>query len=176
MAIFYSVDRRGRLVAGQQATLAKYSDVTPKELSDHVNELFPDGVSPHGSQYLLSPPGPGERNALTSRIEGYTEAVRRAHYPDRPSRFVSMFGSKTLEEALVFRQGFGAPTHPIYEVECERWFEADMHLLESGESILMQSHYAHCYWAQRPGAPLPCRPPLWEVLLPLPLTVLRRVA
>lgn len=120
MAIFYTVDRRGRLAEGQQASLLAHPNVTPAELGAHAKDLFPDGVSPHGNQYLLGQPARDDiAGARAARIEGYVEAVRAAHYPHLPSRFVCLFGSKSLEDALTFRSSFGHSTHPIYQVKAE---------------------------------------------------------
>ncbi|AFZ25180.1 hypothetical protein Cylst_3009 [Cylindrospermum stagnale PCC 7417] len=62
-AIFYSADRRKILQVGQQIELVKdYSVLLPSgqsffpdsDLEDHLNDLFPEGLSVHGFQYLLN--------------------------------------------------------------------------------------------------------------------------
>ncbi|MEZ8709349.1 hypothetical protein AB6H46_23970, partial [Vibrio alginolyticus] len=53
MKKFYTVDRLGTLSSGTVIDITKYDDVNPEVLQSHVDELFPNGGSAHGENYLL---------------------------------------------------------------------------------------------------------------------------
>lgn len=166
MITAYTVDRRRTLTPNSVVELQHHTDVQPAVLQAHVDNWFPDGVSQHGNGYLLS----GNQLAVqvSPNIELLWEYVRRSRYPDRPSRFQSLFACPTSEDARRWRTRFGQPDDPIYEVEAETGLRADMNLLTAGNSILVTSYIAELYWT---GESLPEGTPTWEWLLPLPVAV-----
>src|SRR5437867_2966643 len=129
MPRFFHVDRRGTLTDGALIELVRHDDVSPPTLQAHVDTLFPDGVTEHGRQYFVGFQviGPVQEPA----IELLFEYVRRAGFPERPSRFQSVFAFETVDEARRFRGEMGAAGASIWEVEveAETAFRADMNYL-----------------------------------------------
>ncbi|MGW4335377.1 DUF2441 domain-containing protein [Rhodococcus koreensis] len=170
MPRYFTVDRRGTLHEGHTLGLTRYDDVTPAVLQQHLDTLFPDGVTAHGENNFVNA---DVRFQVTAHvIELAWENVRRAHFPTAPSRFQSIFAVDTLEQARAFRTAFdptGAAT--IWELETpDTGFRANMELLRTHVSALMTSHHAHCYWSQQhPDYDVPVT---WEVLLRPPVTAL----
>lgn len=174
MHTYFHVDRRrffraGQLIEPQSLDLQKVPD-----LATHLSEIFPEGVSAHGRQYMNSDvlAGRGE-----PAIELIWEYARRAFFPDRPSRFTATCAWQTVEEAIGFRAREGSPDAKIWRLEAEHpGFVADMNLLHIGTSTLRASQFAHRYWSglswpeiERTVLP----PPRWEVLLTGPIVVAR---
>jgi len=170
-----------------------------KELQAHIDALFPSGVSELGNRYFLCSQMSADfvneaikfldtcesldqakreiesalSNSRIATIEILFEYVRRSCFPDKPSRFTSVFAWETLDQARAFRKRYGEG--PIWEVECdERPFRADMNLVTLGKSVLTLSYSAHRYWSGLPGINADV-PPWWEVLLTPPVRVLQQV-
>ena len=113
MALFYHLDRKGTLSPGSVVTLRppNYSSLITAGIPidpTFLPSLYPSGLSQHGQSYLIDVgqhtrqqiPQTGEPLArLSSVLEMYWELVRRAEFPDKPSRFESLFAFKTPNEA-----------------------------------------------------------------------------
>jgi len=170
---FFHVDRLMKLHEGEIITLTKYDDIKPEELQMHVNFLFPDGISCHGKKYIWS-----ENKYLNNctmvnsseLIEYLFEYVRKSYYPQRPSRFKSIFAFDNFEEAKNFRNGYNNSIGNIWEVEANNFFKADMNLLRLGNSLLEADYNANLYWK---GETI--ENPVWEYLLVPPVKVIRKV-
>lgn len=167
---YYTLDRTGRLSEGMILGLVRHLDVQPDFLLKHVDEMFPEGVTEHGNSYFLR--GSRPANSVESAIELLFEYVRRSHYPDRPSRFQSVFAFASVEETQTFRKKHGKPTHVIWEVEATLSFKGNMGLLTLASSLLTLSWRAHEYWRGQPGKGVP---ELWECLLVPPVTIVRPI-
>lgn len=167
MPSFYTVDRFGSLREGLILGLTRYDDIQPNELQQHVDAMFPDGVTPHGERYFLK--NTSTPHLASPNIELLFEYVRRAFYVTRPSRFQSFFGCEKEQQAVAFRQRFGKPDNAVWEVQAHEFLVADMNLLMTGTSILVYSYFAHKYWRGEAS-----QDPFWEVLLVPPVTVVRR--
>ncbi|MDN8102609.1 DUF2441 domain-containing protein [Burkholderia multivorans] len=171
MPTYFHVDRRAAFVAGQQVQPRTLDLNAVPDLATHFSELFPHGVSAHGYQYLNSDvlAGRGE-----PAIELIWEYVRRAFFPDKPSRFIATCAWQTLQEAVEFRSVTGAPAAKVWMLEADAGFIADMNLLHAGSSTLRVSQFAHRYWSGLSwpainGVVTPA--PRWEVLLTGAITV-----
>lgn len=162
------MDRLGTLAEGQVCRLEKYADVNPQVLADHVEELFPDGVSAHGERYFLR--ADAQALIVNPMLELFFEQVRRAAFAKRPSRLQSMFAVETLAEANQFQAQHGGVA--IYKVSAEVIFRGDMSLLQMGNSTLVVSWFAYQYWKGEAGP----ADPFWEYLLKCPVHVGERVA
>jgi len=169
---FFAVDRAGTLIEGMVLELVRHADVEPDFLQAHVDNLYPSGLSAHGEQYLLRNDSRG--NLASPIIELLFENVRKAHFPDRPSRFQSIFACCSIEEARQFRSSYGEINSPIWEVYTEGpVFKGNMRLLDNNQTSLICSYLAHEYWSGHDGpAELSG---LTEVVLELPVTVGARV-
>jgi hypothetical protein len=190
-AYFY-VDRSGVLTEGQELTLHDPRTLPPlpwenlrDPLMELLAELFPDGLTYQGLGYLyyqnsvLLPnpgqtvlPGP-ELEGMRSRIiELLFELVRRAEFPERPSRLESVFGWETEEDARQFvasRQDTGQAV--IWKVEGDSVFRADMELTRLF-TPLVSWWLARRYWS---GEANPDMPPRWEHLLKPPVRLTERI-
>ena len=121
--MFYSVDRSGLYQTGgtldlwqQDPRLGRPFWRLPDwfeadDLRAHVAELFPDGLSLHGWQYMVERHDfirPTNSDALFVNhnmvVELVFEYVRRAVFPSRCSRFQSFFAWESLEMARAFRK------------------------------------------------------------------------
>ena len=76
----------------------------------------------------------------------------------------------------MFRASYGKEDDPIWELECDDAFKADMRLLTLGEnSILLMSYLAERYWAGDSGVLFdPGLAADLELLLVPPVTVIAR--
>lgn len=166
----YTVDRGRRLREGYVCELTEHSDISPPEISDLANELCPGGVSFHGELYLLRS---DQSTVVTdANTEIIFEWVRRAKYPHRPSRFQSLFAVADLESAMDFMRQTNAGVSPIFEIDPDYAFSADMRLLNPHQTSIVKSHFADLYWR---GKPFPEGAPFWEWLVPCPVVVGRQV-
>lgn len=173
MTTYFHVDRRARFAAGQQVELSKLDLDAVPDLAEHCNNLFPDGVSAHGKQYLNLDVKSGNGEAATELIWEY---VRRAHFPHRPSRFTATCAWRELQEAKAFRARMGSTNAKIWRLDAAEGFVANMSLLNVSTSTLRASQFAHAYWAGEHGPAIPgVLPPYWEVLLCGPITVVEEV-
>jgi len=167
---FYTVDRRNSLSAGTICNLIVYSDIQPAALQNHVNTMFPEGVSTHGEQYFLK--NESHSTVISPMLEVVFEYVRRAKYPHLPSRFQCMFAVNSIEAANSFKSKYGSEFSPIYRVKSEIAIKADMNLL-TAQTVLVTSYFGNLYWS---GEVHPEKEPFWEYLLPYPVTVCERIA
>lgn len=167
LKIFYAVDRAKGLEEGCVIDLVKHQDINPSFLQEHVDSMFPSGVSVHGDKYFLFN---GAKGAIaTPAIELLFEYVRRAHFHNITSRYESFFAWQTIEEAKYFRLKFGDINDRIFEIRsANKFFRANMNLLNNELSTLGCSYLANEYWKGGEG---PVGHHLWEYLLDLPVTV-----
>jgi hypothetical protein len=171
----FSADRRGRYGAGplvlskampQQEhgfMTSHRNDFTADDILRHMLDLFPEGLSYHGWDFATRPSSlPGVANGLdaSSMVELTFEYVRRAHYPQRPSRMQSFFAFDDLERVQAFSRS------TVFEVRPTAFFKADMAWLNAGNQFGVASFYAHEYWK---GAA--SNEPDWEYLLVPPVEI-----
>jgi hypothetical protein len=163
MPSYYHLDRRNGFVNGAEARLVCHQDIQPTPLQEHLDALFPNGVTEHGRQYLV------QAQVIAAQepaLELLFEYVRRASFPDRPSRFQSLFGFGSLGDALRFRNDMNAERARIWRVEVSDAFRADMNYLKLvGASALTVSYFAHRYWSGSSSSPESSPEPRWEYLL-----------
>ncbi len=171
MRKFYAVDRAKKLTENSVISLTKFGDVTPPMLQEHVDELYPHGVSVHGERYLINSNSHGQISSPA--IELLFEYVRKAHFPEIGSRFQSFFACETIAEAQLFKAAYGDEENPIFEVfTSNKFFRGNMELLNNNQSNLVCSYLAHEYWKGSQG---PNEQPFWELLLELPVTIGQRI-
>jgi hypothetical protein len=183
--MFYSVDRSGLYQTGGTLDLWQQDPLLGRpfwrlpdwfeaaDLRAHVAELFPDGLSPHGWQYMVERHDfirPTNSDALFVNhnmvVELVLEYVRRAVFPSRCSRFQSFFAWESLEMARAFRKEGQA----LYRVESSSTFRADQSWLTLGVQNAIASLSAHRYWSGAPSGT-----PRWEILLASPVRVMERI-
>jgi hypothetical protein len=106
------------------------------------------------------------------------ERTRAAFFPDRPSRYQSVFAVESLDEALAFRAAYGAPEHPVYEVlPLGKSHRGDMavYTAVTAASVAMLDYLVHLYWRGETWTE-PNHKPQWEHVLELPVAVVKKVA
>lgn len=185
MAIdYFSVDRRGFYKAGgtlglfKQNPLAGYGFLSvedfigPQDLKAHLEELFPDGLSLHGWDYMTR-----HTDFLNSRGNTYSdysvtlelvlEYVRRSSFVGSPSRLQSYFAFDSLPEVMAFKVG----NQPVYRLDADKVMQADQCWLRLGNQNAVGSFAAHKFWSGA-GA----TNPKWEHMLVPPVRVLEQVA
>lgn len=189
MARFFHVDRDGNLSAGRVLQLVPWDAVAGDRIPDeslqqHVEALFPQGLSRHGQGYLFwqgnlaFPSGPGvydadTLNGMRSRaIELVYEYVRQASFDAQPSRYESWFGWESLDAARRFMATMGVSKAPIWEIEGRSVFRADMNLLML-DTALRGSLSAHQYWRGEAGEG---QVPQWEHFIATGAEVVARAA
>lgn len=118
------------------------------------------------------------RHSRSEMLDLLLERTREAHFPDRPSRYQSVFAVESLDEALAFRANYGNAGHPVYELEpLGRTHRGDMavYTATTPSSVAMLDHLMHLYWR---GETLttPNYKTQWEHVLELPVAVVKKVA
>jgi hypothetical protein len=168
MSSFYTVDRLRTLREGLVLEPTQPDVAGSPELQKHVTEMFPDGLTKHGTRYFLTLAS--GKNATSYSIEIVFEFVRRAYFPELPSRFHSVFAAASVEDATEFRRSFGTEKSSIWELVAAGSFRADMNLLTASGTNAEYSLSAHKYWR---GEPSPR--PFWEFLLIPPVRAVRKL-
>lgn len=189
MEKYYTLDSVNGLSSSCQVILGAYTP-TQHEQAVFLSQMYPDGLSKHGYNYLYNP-GPvmnDNSNESKALLIGLVfELVRLSHFPDKPSRYQSLFACQHLSEVRQFRELLADEQKseqiriaPIYEVITNGpVHRGDMRLLNSDCPVLELYRRAHLYWA---GEAAPVKEgekgdkPFWELLIPLPVVVGHRIA
>jgi hypothetical protein len=181
MPTYFHVARTGGLRSGQVIELDHYKKSFENDNDKRkifLSQLFPDGLTKHGWQYLLSIREKLSYEDPQGLIEIMAEFIRRDKYPHCPSRLQSFFAWHSKVDALRFSQQYKVClpdgtilTNVLWEIEAsESFFESDMHLLTCGRYWLDFMVTLDNYWKQ---AYTP--DPLIEVLLKPPITIVRPI-
>lgn len=142
-----------------------------EELEEFARNMFDGGISRWGKDYLFNQHiGGGPEVPSSLAIELVVELVRRASFPERPSRLSCAFGFDNLEDARHFKVRYAGPDAPILRVSCQDSFQCDSDLLRVGYNLLGFWLYATKYWSGEAGPS-----PVWEELLVPPVRVLEKV-
>lgn len=145
-----------------------------------VADGFPAGLSTFGARHLIpehairnfigDPTFAGLPEEPKKEMEFHLEQVRRNHFPARLSRYQAFFAFSSLEGAHDFLADIGASDKrdSIWEVHA-RCIDhtGDMRLLLPERYTLED---AMAYWRGEANA---SETPVWECLVPLPVTMIR---
>jgi len=191
LARFYHV-AKNQLKEGQIINLIRinYTNKNIPEIKNYINAAFERGLTEHGIEYLLNrgrlvktiplkmngvPTNKRIIEDTESIIEIVFEYVRRSNYENRPSRFQSIFAAEHLKDAKDFRNRYRKSEGDIWEVECEKYFKADMNIITDPlyNTSLILTYLAHEYWLGHSHPKYP--KPSWEYLLTPPVKVLKRI-
>lgn len=183
---YYTVDSARSLAPYSQISLGSYTPDTPLK-ANFLNQIHPEGLSKHGYNYLYNPEV--VMNSLTgasnSLLVGLIfELVRRSSFPEKPSRYQSLFACEHVSDAQRFRDLLAKEkserkieSASIYEVITESTVHrGDMNLLGTDCSVLELYQRAHLYWSSEKSPYKLAEEPLWEILIPLPTLVGQRVS
>ncbi|WP_047980755.1 DUF2441 domain-containing protein [Ornithinibacillus contaminans] len=163
MKTFFHLDRAGSLKIGETISLDPVS-INSELLGPkyHINELFREGVSKHGLQYI------NQTDTADCLSEWFFEYVRKCNFNDKPSRFQSFFAFSSLEDINRLKKKLKYNGGTIYLIECNDYFQADMNLVGYQQSPLLLSWLANIYWSGNTCEELNTKfglEPLWEYLL-----------
>lgn len=175
---YFTVDRRGFLSEGARIILEPNGPAGDNEIIQHIGAMFPEGFSRHGMQYFRDglPPNITQQDYRSGVVELLLEGTRRAHYPEKPSRYQSLFAFESLDAARSFRAAMGMPPNPIFSLHAGgRVHRGDMALYSLTDSWAAIDHRLHLYW-QGKTLTQPGYTPKWECLLELPIVVGEKVA
>lgn len=177
--IAYHLDRSNSLQEGMCLSLIEPH--VPIDAST-VNCYGVDKVSSWGNQccHLLQPnfvSGGVTLDTLHSlQIELFAETIRKKFFPEKPSRFKSIFAVKHLSDFKLWEQYLPINQNSsIFEIEYDplKCIELDARHLRGGVDCdpIIMSQYSTSYWSGNfSSSPLP------ELLIPLPVIVGRRVS
>lgn len=187
---YYHIDRENKLKPDlilelfQLETLFDTAD--PGENIRNIFSItFPKGVSWHGDSYFLADGAQiinrnyqSHQDIVSANnsqlIETIFELIRKAYFPDKPSRWQSLFALKTLKQAKRFREKRNwAETSPIWEIEADTFIRVDMNLLNASGRTVDVYERAFRYWSGQSGQE---KSPCWEYLLEYPVKVVKQVS
>lgn len=132
----YHLDRSSTIRPNQNISLKPLSSLSADMTSSPFLSCFSQGISYHGlnqlrdscpyiegkpsatGELLLSPQSFSARKSLVDEqiIEVVFELVRRAHFPDLPSRFTSLFAVNSLNEFSLWPELTNAERFPYQQV------------------------------------------------------------
>jgi len=175
MERFYHIDRGQKLKLGQPIELAHQEDVAPI-----IEEMYSDGLSRFGRDYSRRALATGdELRIVDGQLEGlnmdglydsFFELVRRDSFPEKPSRFQSIFCWEEMSTVVHFIENHAEYPVTVWEIEGEGYHKADWNLLRA-ETFAHGIQNAHRYWRGDET-----EEPIWEIVMPLPVTVAEKVA
>lgn len=172
MPTFYTLDRRGFLRENERFQL-----ITAPSLNPFNDQTFAEGLSKHGELYHLQFGIYNQQNIPAGAIEYSLELVRRLQFPDKPSRLQSMFACEHLDHAKHFRGTSGSKiSAPIFEVNSDNYHRGDMNLINAGCNMAEFHRRMVSYWQGESYAIEENYEAFWEIIIPLPATIGRRVA
>lgn len=185
MEKYYTLDSANSLFPFHVITLRHHTPKQP-ELAGFLNQIYPEGLSKHGYNYLYNPAlfDDNHQRDKAFLIGLIFELVRRSDFPEKPSRYQSLFACREISEVKQFRELLarergddGIRIAPIYEVRNEKPVHlGDMRLLDSNGPILDIYRRAYLYWSGESLAYTNGEEPFWEILIPLPAKTGRRVS
>lgn len=165
---YYHVDRGDELAPGEALTL-EHPDEWRPPVEATLADCYPGGLSHHGRHYCTQRLHEGDGDDLWDfSCEMIFEFVRAQRFPERPSRFQSIFGFESRADVEAFLEDFGDPPYTVWEVRADRGFRADMNLVDAVD-LAHGLHRADHYWRGETFLD----DPLWEVLLEPPVEVVR---
>jgi hypothetical protein len=168
---FYHLDRRTDLEAGDVVDLEPHESALGVDDEDALEALFPGGLAGHGRHYCGQDLYAADDADLWDvSCELLFELVRAARYPERPSRFQSVFGFRARRDLERFVDSHVEPPYTVWRVTAADAFLADMKLVEVGD-VAGGVARADRYWRGRTEE----AEPLWEALLVPPVEVRERV-
>jgi hypothetical protein len=164
---FYHLDRRNELDPEQTIQLESALPDAPDGEELPVESLFPRGLTSHGRHYCTQDLYADDDDELWDvSCELVFELVRAARFPDRPSRFQSVFGFEAMRDVERFVDSYVDPPYTVWRVTADRSFTADMKLVDA-EDVAHGARQADYYWRGRTYVDRP----LWEGLLVPPVEV-----
>ncbi|MMZ58624.1 hypothetical protein D3C76_1119160 [compost metagenome] len=170
----YHIDRKNSLRENDIIRLQKFTDIEPAYLNDVIENEYPEGLTRHGDQYFASALV-SEATVNSGLIEMFFEQRRLLKFPDKHSRFQSVFATETIEEATLWKNHLGLKECTLWEIEFDHnnfikvdssWLSLGVHRL----SFLHATMFADNYWSQVIHSN--SRP---ELLIKPPVRIIRKI-
>ncbi len=168
--IFYHVDRSMRLLGEETINPTPY-------VNDTLYGSIFHNLSVHGNLYFRDWNTPD----VQRDIEITLEYIRSVKFPHLPSRFQSIFASKTLKECEFWINKFGIKEYNLVILESENYTELDCSWITpqpemevnlqtrcAPYSLGAMCDIANMYWSGEKT-----NTPIIEVLIPLPCKVIK---
>jgi hypothetical protein len=172
---FYHIDRCNALELGKTYNLLHIPNLD-SATDKMVNELFPEGVSWWGDGKLLCDESLLIINNVVQKdtvIDLIFELVRKAYFPEKPSRYQSLFAFATLSDAKNLINTLNWPADSkIWKIKADLHYKVNMNLLTLDGRPVDIYRNAFAYWNGEPGDDAN---PFWELLVPYPITVIDSV-
>ncbi|QBX23685.1 hypothetical protein Javan146_0008 [Streptococcus phage Javan146] len=129
--------------------------IVQAEMKCLITNIYPEGLSRWGN--YLYPQRSNAQNAGMMVYETFYEYERRLNFPDLPSRFQSMFATKSIEDLKMWLPTFQARNIPffIWKIDTldSKVIELDSNFLAGGDvfglqtfSPVLTSFMASKYW------------------------------
>lgn len=139
-----------------------------------INSLklkYPNGLSNLG-QMVLFPSSDVKENKKTLKkihFEKIFEEVRELFFPNKPSRYCSLFACTNLMDAEEMKIKYFSNNGDIYRVESNNYFISDMNLTHIGKSNEEIYNSAKKYWNRQ------FTNPFNEALLEFPIKIISKI-
>jgi hypothetical protein len=117
------------------------------------------------------------RNSGELREYCAEKVLQEDEFRHRFSRHCSLFGVRSIEESIAYaRTILPPPDHPIpiFEVQSDMYQILDSNWLDFDCPLDRRLEYSRLYWRGY-ATNIPLRPPRWEVVMCLPVTIGRQV-
>jgi len=170
MAIFFHVDVRGEIKAGDMLTTMPVKSSSYPEDAVELNRMFPQGLSYFGATIMLHMGHEGSDTVIEQILETIRREFRQKCGVDYPSRMTSLFACRDLQSTRQFRDRFQRKDGRIWEVECDDYFKGDMDFV--CHELTEDHNLAVYYWQSRQKSVKP----FWEYLLRPPVKVIREIS
>jgi len=169
----YILEYQKGLELRRQSTVSAIENFTSAIFFEHLTKMAGEGLSCHGTSFLLNHPNAESINFSSWALEMSFEYERVSSFKNMPSRFQSAFAWRDLEAAQQFSRRYGDGT--IYVVEpLSDVAILDMNLLSCHKYFGSAALNANAYWSGKQPLDEEYKP-IYEVLMKLPVKVIDKV-
>lgn len=143
-----------------------------KDFSDHMDEMFSEGISVHGSNYLFQGLR-GEFIYSSWALEMCFENVRYKYFPNKPSRLQSAFAWRDLDDAQKFRRSRDCDIYAVEPLDSVAFL--DMNLITGDKKLFGGAEdNAKAYWSGTKPEAQGYMPAI-EVVMKCPVRIIEKV-
>lgn len=165
--ILYTVDRHQTLETGMIIEKTTPQNIGDFSFLDILGFSFAEGVTKHGSRFLFDDISQTQNWKQNCFLELIFEIVRKECFPEKHSRFESIFCLDTVEQSYQFLKIFcNNQYRPIYKIETNTFLKLDMKLIAYKHNLAETFKNAHDYWLEKSSSE-----PIWEYLVKCPAEV-----
>ena len=156
-----------------QSNVSAIENFTSSIFFEHLTKMAREGLSCHGTSFLLINPNAESVSFASWALEMSFEYERASNFKNMPSRFQSAFAWRDLESALQFSKQYGDGA--IYAVEpLSDVTILDMNLLSCYKYFGSAALNANAYWSGKQPLDEGYKP-TYEVLMKLPVKIVNKL-